>query len=154
MFSKSRSTPCSLVIVETSCCFHMWQMAEKNASPGTFWWVQVKLSLNGCKWPPTMMKLGDGLNHLVVWQLTWTRPKGWYSSGAQDIIIYLEVHNHQLDQFLLESRLSKRETVGAEFFQKWIHIQRIGQERLGQKVQVEQGKTEEFIGHKWLFHRK
>ena len=31
----------------------------------------------------------------------------WCSSGAQDIIIYLEVHNHQLNQFLLESRLSK-----------------------------------------------
>ena len=90
-----------------------------------------------------MIKLGDGLNHLAVWQLNWTLglawPKDWYSSGAQDIIIYLEVHNHQLDQFLLESRLSKRETVGAEFFQKWIHIQ-----RNGQTSQVEQGKTEEF----------
>ena len=91
-------------------------------------------------------QLGDGLNHLAVWQLNWTRPKGWYFSGAQDIIIYLEVHNHQLDQFLLESRLSKRETVGAEFFQNWIHIQRIGFKReLDKKAKLcKQTRTEEF----------
>ena len=154
MFSKSRSTPCSLVIVETSCCFHMWQMAEKNASPGTFWWVQVKLSLNGCKWPPTMMKLGDGLNHLAVWQLTWTRPKRlifFWCSGYYHLLGSAQPPAGSI--LIGVSFIKERNSWCRVLSEMNSHPKNWTRETWTNKPSWA-GKNWRVHGHKWLFHRK